>query len=176
MKEELVKVIEIPQGVTVELKDNILLVKGLQGENKRELDYPTLSIAVDGGKVIIKAPKATRREKRMAGTYVAHIKNLINGVQEKFNYTLKICSGHFPMNVVVSGNSLQVKNYLGEKYPRKIEFPQSVNVKVNGDKIEIQSCNKEDAGMVAAKIEKLCHPGNKDRRIFQDGIYIISKA
>ena len=176
MKENIKKEIEVPEGVTVNINGKHLTVKGPQGENERYFSYPTISLIHENNKIIISAEKASKREKRMIGTYEAHINNMIKGIQETFFYKLKICSGHFPMNVSVSGSELIVKNFLGEKHPRKISFPDKVKVKVNGTDVEIESCCKELAGQIAAKIEQLCRITNKDIRIFQDGLYITEKA
>ena len=176
MKENLRKEIEVPEGVTVQIIDSVLTVKSSQGEVVRDFNYPTLDVSIEDNKIIIIANNATKREKRMCGTFESHIKNMVKGVQEKYVYKLKICSGHFPMNVSVSGDSIVVKNFLGEKHPRKVIFPQSVIVKVNGQEVEVTSCSKETSGQIAASIERMCRITNKDLRIFQDGIYIVSKG
>jgi large subunit ribosomal protein L6 len=176
MKEEITKKIPVPQGISASLDGMQLTLKGPQGETQRTFPYPAITISTDDGSIILHVRNATKREKRMIGTYESHIKNMVQGVQEKFIYTLKICSGHFPMNVSVSGNTLAVKNFLGEKHPRKVEFSPQASVKINGPDIEVMSVSKELAGQTAGKIEKLCQITNRDRRIFQDGIYITNKA
>jgi large subunit ribosomal protein L6 len=80
------------------------------------------------------------------------------------------------MNVALSGNELVVKNFLGEKVPRTIKFDQGVKVKISGDIIEIESPDIELAGRTASKFEGLTFVSKRDRRIFQDGIYITQKA
>ena len=106
----------------------------------------------------------------------AHIKNMIKGVSEGFVYTLKICSSHFPMSVSVSGNKLEVKNYLGEKVPRVLNLVENVKVTINGEEVVVESSDKELAGQTAANIELLTRRSGFDRRVFQDGIYITEKA
>jgi large subunit ribosomal protein L6 len=101
---------------------------------------------------------------------------MMNGVIEPFVYTLKVCSGHFPMNISYSNNTFTVKNFIGEKIPRVLGIRQGVDLVLNGEEITVTSINKELAGQTAASIETLCKRSGFDRRIFQQGIFITSKA
>ena len=80
------------------------------------------------------------------------------------------------MNVSFKNGVLEAKNFIGEKKPRHLKIKEGVEVKVQGDKITVTSPDIEKAGTTATDIEQLCRICNKDRRIFQDGIYIIEKA
>ena len=100
---------------------------------------------------------------------------MIKGVQKPYVYTLKICSGHFPMNVSVSGEKFIVKNFLGEKTPRILNVKPGVSVKVEGDHITVESADKGLASQVSADIEQLTRRPGFDTRVFQDGCYIIVK-
>ena len=79
------------------------------------------------------------------------------------------------MNVRITVNKLVIKNFLGEKVPRTLEFKNGVQVKVDGDLIHVVSNSKELAGQVSADIEQLTRRPGYDTRVFQDGCYIISK-
>lgn len=175
MKQDIRLEIEIPQGVTVDIGENVV-IKGPKGEVKKTLSYPTVTLTSTDGKLLLEAKKGTKREKRMIGTYQAHIKNMIKGVTEGFSYELKICSGHFPMNVSVVGQEVVVKNFFGENFPRKVPLREGTTVKVEGEKIIIDSVDKEQAGQMAADIEKLTTIKGRDIRIFQDGCYITKKG
>ena len=105
-------------------------------------------------KIIVTAAKINQNNKKQLKTNAAHIKNMIRGAVEGHTYTLKICSGHFPMNVAVKNNELEVKNFLGEKVPRVVKLKEGATVKVEGDKIVVESPSKEKAGQVSADIEK----------------------
>ncbi|MFC1723515.1 50S ribosomal protein L6 [Nanoarchaeota archaeon] len=168
--------IDIPEGVQVEVSGTSVTVKGPKGELVKEFRFPNVSYKVDGNKIVAQSSKATKREKALIFTFKAHLNNMLKGVQEPHTYTLKICSGHFPMNVVVSGKELVVKNFLGEKIPRKLKLKEGADVKVNDQEITVTGINIEIAGQVAADIEQLCRITNRDIRIFQDGIYIIKKS
>jgi len=118
----------------------------------------------------------TKKEKRILKTIKSHLNNLIKGVINQYIYTLKICSGHFPMNVSVSNNKVIIKNFFAEKIPREAKILPNVEVKINGDIITVKSVDLELAGQTASNIEQACRITNRDRRIFMDGIYITSKA
>lgn len=176
MKEDIKKEIKLVEGVTAEVDGALLKIKGPKGEVERDFRHPRVKVGIKEGKIFLEAMKSTKREKTVIGSFESHIKNIVWGVQEPHVYELKICSGHFPMNVTVSGQELIIKNFLGEAVPRKVKLISGGDIKVDGDKIIITSPNKEVAGQNAAKIEQLCRITNRDRRIFQDGCYIINKA
>jgi large subunit ribosomal protein L6 len=168
--------IELPEGVQATMEDKKLRLKGEKGENQRVFNNPNIKIGVKDNKIIINClTKPTKRQKKIIGTFRAHIKNLIKGAKEGHTYKLRACSSHFPMNVSINNNELVVKNFLGEKHPRKLAINEGCDVKINGEEITVTSCNKEIAGQTAAKIELLTRITNKDRRIFQDGIFITEK-
>ena len=79
------------------------------------------------------------------------------------------------MTVTVKGSEFEVKNFLGEAHPRKMLIKQGVKVQIAGDKITVESPNVELAGQVASDLEQLTRIADRDRRVFQDGIYIIKK-
>lgn len=173
---EMSEKVEIPEGVEVKVEKGVVTAKGKNGECSKRLIDPMVAIEVNGKEVVFIAKKATKREKTRIGSYVAHVKNLMKGASEGHVYRLKICSGHFPMNVSVSGNEFVVKNFLGEKQPRVLKLNEGVSVKVEGDMVVVEGCNKELAGQAAADIESLTKITNRDLRIFQDGLYIIEKG
>lgn len=168
--------IEIPQDVNVNIENGLLTVKGKAGEVKRNFTHSLVKVTKDSNKLLITTERPTKKEKAMVFTYKAHINNMIKGVTEPFKYELKICSTHFPMSVKFGNNELVVSNFYGEKHPRKLKVPSDIKLTVNDKIIEIESPNKELAGLVANNIEQLTRISNKDLRIFQDGIYIISKG
>lgn len=175
-KERLTKRVELPEGVTAEIAGETVKIKGPKGEVERNLVFPTLKIKQEGNQLVLEPIKFTKKEKTMINTFESHLKNMIKGVTEGYVYKLKICSGHFPMNVAVNGNEVIVKNLFGEKIPRKAKIEEGVQVKINGTEVEIEGVDKEKVGQTAGNIEQSCRITNRDRRIFQDGIWITHKG
>jgi len=176
MKKELYQEIEIPEGVEAEINETILKVSGPEGESEKKFSIDNLEFKKENNKIIIGNKKATKKEKKLMNTIASHIKNMIKGVQEKFEYQLKICFSHFPINVEIKDKEAIIKNFLGEKIPRKTKILEGVEVEIDKDIIKVKSVNKELAGQVAANFEIATKIRKKDKRVFQDGIFIINKA
>ncbi|MBI4143688.1 50S ribosomal protein L6 [Candidatus Woesearchaeota archaeon] len=169
MKQE----ITIPDNVTVKQEQNTLTVKGPAGEIQRT--YPTIKITTEPKRITLETKKDKRSQKRLLNTYKAHIKNMIQGAQKKYTYKLKICASHFPIQATATNNTFTVKNFTGEKKPREIRIPQNVTITIKEQNITVESSNIEIAGTTAGAIELLTRVRRKDRRVFQDGIYIVEK-
>ena len=170
------EIIVIPEKVEAKIEGGVVNITGPKGENKRNLFNPKIKIELEGKNIKLSAKKPTKREKTMIGTFKAHVKNMIKGVLEGYVYTLKICASHFPITTTVEKEEFIVKNFLGEKIPRKLKLRPGITVKVEGEVVTVESIDKELAGQTAADIEKLTKRVGFDKRIFQDGIYLTNKG
>lgn len=168
-------IIKLPEGIEAALNDYVITVKGPKGESSKKLKSNLASIEIKGKEIIIKSPKDNRRGKTMVNTFKAHIKNLIKGVNNGYEARLRICYAHFPINVKIEGNTFIIENFGGEKIPRKTKINPDTKVVVKGSEIIVTGINKESVGQTAANIELATKIVKKDRRIFQDGIWLIKK-
>lgn len=175
MDKDLERIIELENDVSVSINGNEFTVKKGSSELKRKFDMGKVRAKVMDGKIVLTAKGATRRESKMIGTIWAHLKNMIKGMDEEFTYELEICNVHFPMSVKQEGNQVIIKSFLGEKTERRAKVLPSVKVDVNGSRVTVTSNNIEAAGQTAANLEKATRLTGRDRRIFQDGIFITSK-
>ncbi|MBS3074175.1 50S ribosomal protein L6 [Candidatus Pacearchaeota archaeon] len=173
---KLIEEIELPQGISAEASRDFFILRNGSKEIKKR--FTGAFIESKDGKIIMSTNRATKRERKVMKTYAAHIKNIINGLNKDFVYKLKICSVHFPMTVSVDKNSHEIiiKNFLGEKRERRAKILPNTNVEVNGADIIVSSFDIENAGQTAANIEKATKIRYRDRRIFQDGIFMTEKA
>ncbi|MEB3759638.1 MAG: 50S ribosomal protein L6 [Desulfurococcales archaeon] len=173
------KIVEIPEGVEVEIEGSKVTVKGPKGELTRKLPVPKgILIYKKDNHVVIETFFANARKRAVVGTLAAHIRNMITGVTKGYRYKLKIIFSHFPMNVKVEGDKLVISNFLGEKANRVAKILPGVTVKVDkkNNDIIVEGIDIEKVGQTAANIELATKIKDKDRRKFMDGIYIYEKG
>lgn len=168
--------ISVPEGVSVVYEDGECSVKGPKGTLARKMSKAKLTVKCDGDVVSVSGKNVKKGDKAILGTWKAHLNNMINGVNSGFRYEMKVVYSHFPMKVGVKGNTVVIDNYLGEKAPRKAAIVGEVKVEVKGKSVKIEGIDKECVGQTAANIEQSTSISNRDRRVFQDGIYLVSKG
>ena len=169
-------IIDLPDGVSASIVDGMLTVKGPKGEVSREFQSSRVVLLQDGAGLIVRVDLPRRKEKAMAGTWNAHTNNMVKGVTNGFSYTLRCFYSHFPMTMKVEGSVFVVNNYFGERVPRRADILSGVDVRVeNKTDVIVSGIDKEAVGQTAANIERSTTVKNRDRRVFQDGIYRVAK-
>ena len=122
---------------------------------------------------------ATRKQLACVRTVCSHIENLFVGVQRGFQYKMRFVYSHFPINVTLSGETVEIRNFLGERRVRKVvllpgvEYVRSATVK---DQIELTGIDIANVSLTAAKIQQATNIRKKDLRKFLDGIYVSEKG
>ena len=175
-KKDLTAEIEIPAGIEATLEGRVITMKKDSNEIKRAV-LGDVKASKEGNKIVLSVKKAKKDEKRAFGTIKSHVKNMIEGLANGFEYELEICNVHFPMTVAFDKTKSEfiIKNLLGEKSPRILKTAGKIEVEIKAPKIKIRSHNLEYAGQVAANLEKVSRVRNRDRNKFQDGIFITKK-
>lgn len=167
--------IPIPEDVEVSLKGREVTVKGPKGTLIRDFSHAPLSIGLEDNTLRIWADWPRKREAELVGTVSSHIQNMITGVRKGFTYKMKIVFSHFPISVEVQGKTILIKNFTGERNPRKVKKVGDVQIKVKSEDVIIQGINLEDISQTAANIQQATKIKEKDPRIFLDGIYVYEK-
>lgn len=168
--------IAIPENVEVQIDGNLLKFKGPKGENARRFSHPSVEINKKDNSLILSSKKDSKKEKSIIKTFKAHLRNLIKGAAEGFVYKVRACSSHFPMSLSVEGDKVLIKNFFGEKVPRKAKIMEGVSVNIEGNDMIIEGTDIEKVGQTAANIEKSTKIRRRDRRVFQDGCYLYQKG
>ncbi len=166
----------IPDGVEVKIEGDVLYVKGKAGGIERNFYHPKISIKKTEKAIKIEGRGLNSKERIIVPTFNALIKNYLDGVNKPYTYELKICSGHFPIKATIEDDYFVIRNLFGEKIARKVKIPKNVKVNISGNGVHVESVDKEVAGQTAVSIERATIRPGFDKRIFQDGIYIVRKA
>ena len=174
--EELIYTVDLPEGVTVSMDNHDVKLSGPRGDLNRIFKHPSISLSEDNGSLKLVGKKIRRKEKALIGTWRAHLRNMVQGVSTGFLYEMKIVFAHFPMKVSVKGNIVHIANFLGEKTTRFANIHGNAKVIAKGDKVTIEGNNVEDVGQTAANLEQATVVKGRDIRVFQDGIYVVSKG
>ncbi|MCX7547852.1 50S ribosomal protein L6 [Xanthomarina sp. F1114] len=143
--------ITIPEGVTVDINDNIVTVKGKLGELTQE--FSDVSIKIEEGKVVVERPSDLKTFKSKHGLYRSLISNMIDGVREGWTKQLELIGvGYRASN---QGQKLDLA--LGFSHNIVVEVAKEVTVETISEKgknpiIKLTSSDKQLVGQVAAKI------------------------
>lgn len=158
--------ITIPEGVTVEVSGNKVGVKGPKGQVEKSFS-PLVSLSVEGRQIRSEGKKA------LVNTVEGLITNMIKGVTEGYKRELKIMYAHFPVSLEVKGKDILIKNFQGEKQPRKACAVGETAVSVKGQNVTVTGPDKEAVGQTIANMRTATKIKDRDSRIFQDGIYEV---
>ncbi|MBN2202589.1 MAG: 50S ribosomal protein L6 [Candidatus Aenigmarchaeota archaeon] len=169
------KTIVIPENMEVSIEKFKTTVKGPKGTLERDFYSPLFKkdivLKKDGKQIIISTDSKRKKVGAMIGTIESHIKNMFEGLTSGYTIKMKMVYMHFPFTIKIEGKDILINNFLGEKKPRKTTIVGDCKVEVKGDEIIVTGINKEDVGQTSANMEIITKIKNRDRRVFQDGIF-----
>lgn len=168
--------VAIPEGVQVEVSGPIVKVTGPLGSMAKDLSKSRVKVVKLEDKVEISTDIKGRRGKAIVGAIGKKISNMMRGVRVQYRVNMKLVFSHFPPAMEAQGGVFSVKNFMGERVPRKVLIPDGVRVEVNGQDIAVTSMDIESATQFAGSVENATATKGKDQRIYLDGIYVESKG
>ena len=167
--------IKIPSECQVSLEEKTVTVNGPKGSLKRSFPEPQTQIKIEGDNVIASTHINRKMSRALVGTVVAHVRNMLIGVQHGYEYEMKIVYSHFPITVEIKDETVIIKNFIGERGDRTARLIGDVQVRTTEDEVFITGIDIEHVSQSAANIQQACKIRDKDRRVFLDGIYVIRK-
>lgn len=147
----------IPQGVTVEVNENVITVKGKMGELTQ--NFADVSVKVEDGNVVVERSSDNKNERAKHGLYRALVNNMVKGVSEGWTEQLELVGvGYRASN---QGQKLDLA--LGFSHNIVIDLAPEVKVETISEKgknpiIKLTSHDKQLLGQVAAKIRSYRKP------------------
>lgn len=143
--------VAIPEGVTIDVKDNVITAKGKLGELTQS--YSTVTVKVEEGNVLVTRPSDNKESKAKHGLYRSLVNNMIQGVSKGWTKELELVGvGYRASN---QGQKLELA--LGFSHNIVLSIAPEVKVETVSDKgknpiIKLTSHDKQLVGQVAAKI------------------------
>jgi len=149
--------ISIPDGVTVEVKDSMLTVKGKLGELSQE--FSGVEVKVETGNVHVARPSDSKEHKAMHGLYHSLISNMVKGVSEGWTKQLELVG----VGYRASNQGQRLDLALGFSHNIILDIAPEVKVETVSEKgknpiVKLTSHDKQLVGQVAAKIRSFRKP------------------
>jgi large subunit ribosomal protein L6 len=149
--------IAIPEGVTIDVQDNTITVKGKLGELSQDFDGVT--IKQEEGNVLLERPSDSKKHKAQHGLYRALVNNMVEGVSKGFTKELELVGvGYRASN---QGQKLDLA--LGFSHNIVLDIAPEIKVETISEKgknpiVKLTSHDKQLVGQVAAKIRSFRKP------------------
>lgn len=151
--------IEIPQGVTIDIKDdNTVVVKGPLGELSEKVN-PDMLLTIEDGKFIVNRPSDEKKHRAAHGLYRSLINNMVIGVSKGYEIKQELVGVGYKAIV----NSQLLELHLGFSHPIFLQLAPEVSIEAVTDRrsnpiITLKSVDKQLIGQVAAKIRSFRPP------------------
>ena len=149
--------ISIPAGVTVDVNENTVTVKGKLGQLTQ--DYADVTVKVEEGQVIVERPSDSKDHRAKHGLYRSLINNMIMGVSTGFTNELELVGvGYRASN---QGQKLDLA--LGFSHNIILEVAKEVTLETISEKgknpiVKLTSYDKQLLGQITAKIRGFRKP------------------
>ena len=148
------KPIPLPNGVTVDIKDNVITVKGPKGELVKS--FPEgITAKTENNEVVVERSSDEKKYRAYHGLTRALIANMVVGVTEGYEIALQIVGVGFQGEV--RGNKRLLLS-LGFSHQILMDAPEGIQFSVARDIIKVTGIDKQKVGEVAAQIRKLRKP------------------
>ena len=147
------KPIVIPSKVTVTSADGMVTVKGAKETLSRSV-HSTVDISVTPEGVVVTPKNSSRLARALTGTFAAHVREMIKGVETPFKKVL-ILNG-VGYKVELKGKDLVFA--VGFSHPVTMTVPESLTATVAKNVITIEGADKQKVGQFAAEIRAIKPP------------------
>ncbi len=145
--------IKIPAGTEVSVQDGDVVVKGKGGTLTRRI-HPSIAISVANGEAAVTPATESRLARALWGTYAAHVRNMIEGVNTPF--VKKLLVEGIGYRAELTGKELKLM--VGFSHPVLLPVPDGVTVAVDKGTITISAADKEKVGQFAAVVRSTKKP------------------
>ncbi|KKP59643.1 MAG: 50S ribosomal protein L6 [Candidatus Magasanikbacteria bacterium GW2011_GWC2_34_16] len=141
----------IPQGVTAEMHQNKMVVKGPKGELTQTI-HPRVTVVIADGQITFSVPnQESKADKALWGTFSSLVENMIQGVTVGFKKDLEINGVGYKASL--KGTTLVLE--IGYSHPVEVLPPAGIKFSVEKNIISVEGIEKQQVGEIAAQIRAL---------------------
>ncbi|MBB6734964.1 50S ribosomal protein L6 [Cohnella zeiphila] len=166
------KPIQVPNGVNVNLDNNLITVKGPKGTLSREL-HKDMKVSVEGDVITVERPSDQKLHRSLHGTTRSVVANMVGGVTEGFAKNLEL------VGVGYRASKSGEKLVLNVGYSHPVEFVPENGIEFEvpaQNRIIVKGIDKEVVGAIAAKVRAVRPPEPyKGKGIKYEGERILRK-
>jgi large subunit ribosomal protein L6 len=142
--------IQLPDGVTVEVKPGHVSVKGPKGELEQDVS-PEMKVEMTDGEVTVQRPTDRGDHRALHGLTRSLIANMVQGVTEGYEKRLEIQGVGY--RAQLRGKALELA--LGFSHPVSVEAPEGIEFEVpQPTEVVVRGIDKQQVGQIAADIRK----------------------
>jgi large subunit ribosomal protein L6 len=145
--------IAIPAGTEVSVTSDAIVVKGKLGTLTRTT-HPAVKVAVADGNASVEPANNTRLAKALWGTYAAHVRNMINGVNTPFVKKLQVEGIGYKAEL----NGKNLKLTVGFSHPVLVAIPEGITAVVEKNIITVSGADKDAVGQFTASVREIKKP------------------
>jgi len=166
------KPIQVPNGVNVNLENNVITVKGPKGTLTREL-HKDMKVTVEADVITVERPSEHKLHRSLHGTTRSVVANMVSGVTEGYAKNLELVGVGYRASK--SGDKLVLN--VGYSHPVEFTPEKGIEFEVPAqNKITIRGIDKELVGATAAKVRAVREPEPyKGKGIKYEGERILRK-
>ncbi|NIK80178.1 large subunit ribosomal protein L6 [Paenibacillus castaneae] len=166
------KPIQVPNGVSINLDNTVITVKGPKGTLSREF-HVDMKVNVTETEIVIERPSDNKLHRSLHGTTRSIIANMVSGVTEGFSKNLELVGVGYRASK--TGDKIVLN--VGYSHPVEINPENGIEFDVpTNTKITVRGIDKELVGATAAKIRSVREPEPyKGKGIKYEGERIIRK-
>lgn len=155
--------INIPAGVTVDIKDNVVSVKGPKGELSQYV-HPSILVKLEDGQLTFEMDEkndsvSPKQQHAFHGLYRSLVNNMVVGVSEGYKREMELVG----VGYRVSNEGQIIEFSLGYTHPIFLQLPKEISIVTKSERnkrpyISLESCDKQLLGLVCAKIRSFRKP------------------
>jgi len=149
--------VAIPEGVTIEVNNNVVIVKGKLGELSQE--FSGVDVKIEDGQALVTRPSDSKEHKSKHGLYRSLILNMLEGVSKGWTKELEFVG----VGYRASNQGQKLDMALGFSHNIVLDIAPEVKVETISEKgknpiVKLTSHDKQLVGQVAAKIRSFRKP------------------